>query len=381
MNDRERMLKTLAHEEPDKIPTRGNFQRELWDKLEAYFGVSTYEEVGEKLGIDQPWVSVRREQHRDWKPSPELKDFYYQLEENAPEDLSDGKAWYHFMAKEYSWYEEWGVKRKLGKKYRGSNRQNYYFTYHPLQHTPLSEYEFPDNDIDRFDHAKEVIREQKAERLIFTHIWGPFWAHLWQLRGLMQLMKDFHTNPEFVNELLDRELEFNLEQAKILMDLGADGVVIDDDQGTQKGLFISPAMWRKFIKPRFCKFVKSVKKWGGIVYFHTDGKIDWIVPDIVECGIDMLHPVQPEVMDRIKVKRKYGDRITIASGASVQKTLPFGTVEDVKKETLDAIKYLAPGGGLVYGTSHMARLECPIENILALYRTMRKYGKYPIRIK
>ena len=127
--------------------------------------------------------------------------------------------------------------------------------------------------------------------------------------------------------------------------------------------------------------MSSVKKRGGIVFFHCDGKIDWIVPDIVECGVDMLHPVQPEVMDRVEVKRKYGDKITIATGASVQKTLPFGTVEDVRKETLDAIRYLAPGGGLVYGTSHQARLECPVENMLTLYKTLRKYGKYPIKIK
>ncbi len=375
------MLTTLAHEEPDRIPTTGGFQHELWDKLKTHLKVSTRDEVKEKLGIDAPMTTVHRGQHRGWKPSQELRDFYYQLEDSSPEDLSDEKAWYDFMVKEYGWYEGWGVKRRLGKRYKGSDRPNYYFIHHPLQHIPLNEYEFPDNDIDRFDNFKEAVKEHKKDRLVFGGIWGPFWAHLWQLRGLNQLMKDFHTNPKFVNELLDREVEHSLEQAKIYMELGADGVTIDDDHGTQAGLFINPDMWRKYIKPRFRRFVSSVKKRGGIVFFHCDGKIDWIVPDIVECGVDMLHPVQPEVMDRVEVKRKYGDKITIATGASVQKTLPFGTVEDVRKETLDAIRYLAPGGGLVYGTSHQARLECPVENMLALYETLRKYGKYPIKIK
>jgi hypothetical protein len=375
------MLMTLAHIEPDRIPTSGDFQRELWDKLKMHFRVSTREEVSKKLGIDQPWISIHRGQHRNWKPSKELKDFYYQLEESSPEDLSDEKAWYNFMAKEYGWYEEWGVKRRLGKKYKGSDRPNYYFTYHPLQHVQLSEYEFPDNEIDRFDNFKEAVKEHKEDRLVFGIVWGPFWAHLWQLRGLNQLMMDFHTNQKFVNELLDRELEYSLEQAKIYMELDGDGVKIDDDHGTQAGLFINPSIWRKFIKPRFNRFVSSVKKRGGIVLFHCDGKIDWIIPDIVECGVDILDPVQPEVMDRFEVKRKYGTKFTISTGASVQKTLPFGTREDVKKETLDAVTNLAPGGGLVYGTSHQARLECPVENILALYETLHKHGKYPIKTK
>ena len=103
--------------------------------------------------------------------------------------------------------------------------------------------------------------------------------------------------------------------------------------------------------------------------------------DLVEIGIDILNPVQPECMNQVDIKKKYGDKITIDTGISVQKTLPFGTVDDVKKEVKYALKHLAPGGGFVYGTSHYAMYDVPIENIVALYDTCKKHGKYPIIIK
>jgi len=85
-------------------------------------------------------------------------------------------------------------------------------------------------------------------------------------------------------------------------------------------------------------------------------------------------------MDQLEVKKNYGDEITIDTGISVQKTLPYGMVDDVKKEALHAMRNLAPGGGFIYGTSHMALYDVPVENVVALYDTCRKYGKYPISI-
>jgi uroporphyrinogen decarboxylase len=145
-------------------------------------------------------------------------------------------------------------------------------------------------------------------------------------------------------------------------------------------MFINPVMWRKIFKPRYKRLFDATKSRGGFVFFHSDGNITPIVGDLVEIGIDILNPVQPECMNQLEVKEKYGDKITIDTGISVQRTLPYGTVEDVKRETMDALKHLAPGGGFCYGTSHYALSDVPVENIVALYDTCRKYGKYPIRI-
>jgi len=85
-------------------------------------------------------------------------------------------------------------------------------------------------------------------------------------------------------------------------------------------------------------------------------------------------------MNQIEIKQKYGDRITIDTGISNQKTLPHGTKDDVKQEALNALKYLAPGGGFVYGTSHFALYDVPIDNIITLYETLKQYGSYPIDV-
>jgi uroporphyrinogen decarboxylase len=83
-------------------------------------------------------------------------------------------------------------------------------------------------------------------------------------------------------------------------------------------------------------------------------------------------------MDPVEVRRLYGDKISLMTGIGVQRTLPYGTVQEVKNETINAIKLLAPGGGFGYGTAHEAREECPVANIIALCETMQKYGRYPI---
>ncbi len=145
-------------------------------------------------------------------------------------------------------------------------------------------------------------------------------------------------------------------------------------------MFINPKMWREVFKPRYERLFQRAKRRGGFVLFHSDGNITPIVGDLVEAGIDILNPVQPECMDQAEVKREFGDRITIDTGVSVQRTLPYGTVDDIREEAMNALKKLAPGGGFIYGTSHYAMYDVPIGNLVALYETCKRYGGYPIRI-
>ncbi|MGD0424614.1 MAG: uroporphyrinogen decarboxylase family protein [Candidatus Bathyarchaeia archaeon] len=383
LTPRERLLKTLAHEEPDRIPVKCIFHRGLYYKLKRHFGVSTNAEVRRRLGIYENidahkygYISVSRGPHRCWRPTPKLLDFYSKLypPDSDPDYTSPVTSETYL---EYVWYEEWGIERSLGVS-QGNNPRSYFFTRHPLADTPLDEFEFPDNNLDRFDVAKTIIKDYKDNYVILGLIWGPFWAHLWQLRGMFQLIRDFYTNPQFITKLLDRELRFSLEHARILMELGADGVLLDDDWGTENGTWLNPTLWRKYVKPRFLEFVSSIRKRGGIVFFHTDGNVNALLPDIVESGVDVLNPVQPECMDPVEVRRLYGDKISLMTGIGVQRTLPYGTVQEVKNETINAIKLLAPGGGFGYGTAHEAREECPVANIIALCETMQKYGRYPI---
>jgi hypothetical protein len=370
MTPRERLLTTLAHREPDRVPLTAKLWADTLQKLQKHFNVKTDEELFEKMNIDDAAVSVNRLAPRDWKPTPEYVEFC--------------KTIGYKVRSQYATYEEWGIQRKLGAKGQ-SVLQQFFFSHHPWESftkpRQVEEVNLPDLDaLGRFDEAKKTIGEKKGTHVIMGSLGHVLWTKGWELRGMLRLMKDMHTDPEMVETILDKLLAYNCDLADRLLDLGCDGITVAEDWGNNYSMFISPALWRKYFKPRYNKLFDRAKKRGKLVSFHSDGNITPIVGDLVEIGIDSLNPVQPECMDQIKVKQKYGDKITIDTGVSNQKTLPFGTPDDVRSETLNALQYLAPGGGLVYGTSHYALYDVPIENVIALYETCRKYGTYPIHI-
>lgn len=370
MTPRERLLTTLAHKEPDRVPLTARLWPDTKLKLRKHYGVQTDEELYEKMGIDDPAVNVGSFPPRNWKPTSEYVEFC--------------KLIGYEVRSQYATYEEWGIQRKLGAKGQ-SIVQQFFFSHHPWESftTPsqVREVKLPDlNAPGRFDEAEKTLRERKTTQVIWGGLGHVLWTKGWELRGMLRLMKDLHTEPEMAEAILDRLLVYNCDLADTLLDMGCDGVSISEDWGNNYSLFISPALWRKYFKPRYKALFDRAKRQGKLVYFHSDGNITPIVGDLVEIGIDSLNPVQPECMDQIEVKQKYGDKITIDTGVSNQKTLPFGTPEDVRNETLNALRYLAPGGGFVYGTSHYALYDVLIENVITLYETCRKYGKYPIRL-
>lgn len=371
MNPRERLLTTLDHREPDRIPLTANLSLDTRMKLQDYYGIKTWKELYEKLGVEPGRDGIGIGPPRDWKPTAELLEFCREAG--------------YSPAGEYTSFEEWGVKRKLGSKVPGATLRQFFFTYHPWEHftevSQVEQVELPDLEAPgRFDQAKRTVEEFKDKRLIFGGLYHCQWTRAWELRGMMTLMKDLHTNVSMAEAILDRLNEYYFDVADRLLDLGAEGLSFNEDWGNNKSMFIPPNMWRRIFKPRYKRLFDRAKRRGGFVQFHSDGNITPIVGDLVEIGADILNPVQPECMDQLEVKKKYGEKITIDTGISVQKTLPHGTVDDVKKEVLHAIEHLAPGGGFIYGTSHMAMYDVPVENVVTLYDTCRKYGKYPIEI-
>jgi uroporphyrinogen decarboxylase len=371
MNPRERFLTTLDHREPDRVPLTTRLWLDTKVKLRDHFKAQSDQELYRKLGIDEDRALISVDPPIDWKPSPEYQEFCNAI----GYEIND----------QYTSYEEWGIKRKLGSKRPGSMLRQFYFVHHPWEDfkevSEVNNLELPDLDKPgRFDQAIQIVKDYNENRVIFGNLGHCQWTKAWELRGMITLMKDLHTNPKMAEAILDKLNAYYLKVIDTLLDIGAEAIRFSEDWGNNKSMFISPAMWRKFFKPRYKKLFNKAKKRGCFIFFHSDGNITPIVGDLVDIGIDILNPVQPECMDQIAVKEKYGDKITIDTGISVQKTLPFGTKEDVKKETLSALKHLAPGGGFVYGTSHYALYDVPIENIVTLYETCKKHGKYPIQI-
>jgi len=193
-------------------------------------------------------------------------------------------------------------------------------------------------------------------------------------------MIDLYENPRFIDKLLSKLLEYYTGIGRKLADLGVDQVNMYDDIAAQTGMIVSPRLWRRYFKPCYKRLSDTLKPKIKYIYYHSDGNLKPIIPDLIEIGVNILNPIQPDCMNLAELKMEYGDKITLWGGLSVQDTLPYGTPEKVKEEIKRTIEICAPGGGFVLGTSNNITQDTPIENFFAIYEAARKYGRYPLRI-
>jgi uroporphyrinogen decarboxylase len=177
------------------------------------------------------------------------------------------------------------------------------------------------------------------------------------------LLSDMAVNESFVFKLLDRIHDFNIKTIEQLLKYDIDCIHINDDYGQQVGLIMGPALWRKYFKPYLKEAVAKIKTGGKYVRLHSCGDLSEIMTDIVELGIDILNPFQPEAMDVYKIKREYGMYITFDGGVSEQSIMARGTPDDVERETMEKMKFLGKGGGYIVGPSQGITRDVPVENI------------------
>jgi uroporphyrinogen decarboxylase len=235
----------------------------------------------------------------------------------------------------------------------------------PLKDAAFGDFRFPDPDrIPVYDFIEKNNREY-PERFHMLSIGFALFERAWSLTGMENLMLKMLLEPEFVHELLDRITEYNIKVIENAASLGVDCVHLGDDWGSQNGLLISHDMWREFIKPRLERTCKTAKEKGLLVSLHCCGKVDELFPDMIECGVDVFDPFQPEVMDIFALREQYRNRLAFWGGLSVQKTLPLGTPQDVITESKRILTELAPGGGYIFSPSHSLTGDIPAENIKA----------------
>jgi uroporphyrinogen decarboxylase len=121
--------------------------------------------------------------------------------------------------------------------------------------------------------------------------------------------------------------------------------------------------------------VEEAKKYGVThFFFHSDGNLMPLMEDLIEIGFTIFDPIQPECMDPVEVKARFGDRVTLHGTISAQQTLPFGTVEDVRNEVLDRIERCGQNGGLVIAPNNVVQYDVPLENLLTVYETVKTVG-------
>jgi uroporphyrinogen decarboxylase len=179
------------------------------------------------------------------------------------------------------------------------------------------------------------------------------------------------TDKHFVNLLLDKILEYNLGIIEHACSLDIDIIRLGDDWGHQRGLIMGIDLWREFIKPRIKEMYQLAKSKGKYVMIHCCGKVDELFPDLIECGLDIFNPFQPEVMDVFQMKRLYGERLCFYGGISTQRTLPYGTVAEVKDEVKRLIEVVGENGGYIASPAHDIPADAKAENIAAMIEVLQ----------
>ena len=232
-----------------------------------------------------------------------------------------------------------------------------------LTEPTLSDYTFPDPLNDRFFADIPEKIQTYGDRFRVFRIGFSLYERAWTLRGMENLMMDFIEHPEFVKELLHAIADYNISQVKKALTYDIDAVYFGDDWGQQQGLQMGPKVWREFIYPELKRMYAAVKDAGKDVFIHSCGDVDELFDDLIDIGLNCFNPFQPEVMDVASLVPRYRGILTFHGGLSTQKTLPFGTPEDVRQETRDLIS-LGKDGGYILAPAHAVEGDVPLENML-----------------
>ena len=211
--------------------------------------------------------------------------------------------------------------------------------------------------------------ETHAERFKIVQLGMLFFERTWFMRGMEEILMDFHCNPAFVHDLLDGLEEVcNAVIDRLLRDYSdrIDAIGLSEDYGSQRSLLMSPAHWREFIKPRLARIISRIRKGGKKAYLHSCGHVLPLIQDFVEIGVDMLQPLQPEAMDVFEVKRRFGKDICLVGGISTQYTLLHGGPGDVIEEVRKCLEEMAAGGGYIMAPAKPILPGVPIANARAL---------------
>ena len=380
VTSRERILKTLNHEEPDRVPIDigGTLQTSMHKiahkKLLEYLDYP-FNEL-EETDIIQGLVRT------DKRISKLFGNDCYAILPGVPNNWSLEII----EDKEASYFKnEWGITFK--KPHNGF--------YYDVWKSPLSDgtmealknYHWPDGaDPGRTEglreRAKKAFNQTEYALIVADASWGTL-LHASILVGFEKLYMSFFDNMKFVRTVFENMLEFEmaywdsiLPQVKEFIQI----VQLGDDLGNQYATIISPKTYREHLKPLHKTLIEHIKKQcDAKIFFHSCGAVSEFIPDFIDIGVDALNPVQVSAkgMDTEKLKREFGRDITFwGGGCDTQKVLPLGTPEDVKKEVLKRISDMKSGGGFVFSTVHNIQAGVPPENIKIMYDTVLENGVY-----
>lgn len=214
---------------------------------------------------------------------------------------------------------------------------------------------------------------QTSDKYFLARLYGIHFEKAYFARRFENFLADIGSEPAFAKKLLDFIIERNLVMLENFLSLPEiDGVLLGSDWGSQLDTLMSVGTWDELIRPGEQKMYDLVKSYGKDVWIHSCGNINRLIPRLIEMGVQVLNPVQPEAMDIAELKQKYGQKLTFWGGISTQKTLPYGTPDEVRTEARQVRELLSRDGGYIFSPAQSIQDDVPVANILALLEVARE---------
>lgn len=365
MTSRERFQLTMQGRLPDRLPVDFLWVRsETMRGLKEHFGTDSDEEIKNGLGVDFRWKSS----------GAMFPAFAKKCNGKLRGDAPGAGRSYIFHDRD-SFEDEWGIVHRVG-----CDGKYLEWLDGPLVgKEELVDWEVPETVLPSVD----VLRTQFAQtpdKVIVGEINNPF-KIAWHICGFEHFMLMMALNPSFVENLYDRLFAWEIERAVLLAKAGADVVAVVGDIAGQNGPMFSVPMFDRFILPRFRKLSAEVKKAnpGTAVLFHSDGEMSAFIPSLINSGVEILNPIESNCMDPAALKRQYGTQLVFHGAISVQKTIPDGTVQDVKDEVYQRIREVGYNGGYIVSNENSFPYDAPLENVLALYEAVQDFDYDSLR--
>jgi len=222
--------------------------------------------------------------------------------------------------------------------------------------------------IGSFETMKQSLQDlrETTDAFLLMTFWASLFEKAWFLRGMENLLVDMLVHEEYCEALFELTVQSDLKMLDMVLSAEVDGVLLGCDWGSQEALLMSPEMWHKYIGPRHARMFQRIREAGRIPILHSCGNIRAVLPDVVEMGVQVLNPFQPECMDIGAIKDEFGDDLCFWGGISTQQTLPYGTPQEVQEETRQVAARIGKGGGYILAPAQAIQEDVPLKNILAM---------------
>lgn len=348
MTPRERVNRAIRRQTPDQVPKDAGFTPAVFETFKRMTGS---DDPAEYFGLEPRGVGF----HGPSK-MPDFSKYKAKLPKAAIISGEYGLAYtegnfFHFTRKAYTLGDATTV-------------------------AEVEEYPWPDiTEPARHQHLEEEVAKLHAAGHFVSGGVGHTFETAWQILGFEQTFEHFAHNAAVVAAVLDHITDDNCFKAKHCAEAGVDMLIFGDDVGMQDRLMMHPDLWRRFLKPRLREAIAAARRVVPDlpVWYHSDGDITCIIDDLVEVGVTVLNPVQPECLDVKEVKRRYGDVLAFWGTIGTQTVMPFWEPDEVKDEVKRMIDLFAPG--LLIAPTHVLEPDVPWENIVAFFEAVAEYGK------